>query len=44
VFLGVPDFPLAIIERSLYGRARDEIVAAARALGPTIRRALSAET
>ncbi|MCS6800950.1 MAG: hypothetical protein RMM58_03930 [Chloroflexota bacterium] len=42
-FLGVPDFPLAGIERSLYGCSREEIVAAALALGPVIRRALNAE-
>ena len=42
-FLGLPDFPLAVLERSLYGRTREEIAADALALGPAIRRALSAE-
>ncbi|MFN8535807.1 MAG: hypothetical protein U0556_19895 [Dehalococcoidia bacterium] len=40
-FLGLPDLPLAVLERSLYGRASAEIAADALALGETIRRALA---
>ncbi|GIW06020.1 MAG: hypothetical protein KatS3mg060_0825 [Dehalococcoidia bacterium] len=43
-FLGIPDFPLVVIERSLYGRSREAIAADALALGPAIRRALSADS
>jgi hypothetical protein len=39
----VPRGLVAVLERSLYGRTREEIAADALALGPAIRRALSAE-
>jgi hypothetical protein len=41
-FLGIPDFPLAIVEQSMYGRPLETLTADAAALAPVFRAALCA--
>ncbi|GIW10327.1 MAG: hypothetical protein KatS3mg061_1384 [Dehalococcoidia bacterium] len=43
-FLGLPDLPLAILDRPLYGRSAAALTADAAAQGELLRAALSAET
>lgn len=42
LLFGLPDFPLAVLTKSLFGRPREGIVQLGREAGPAVLRALSA--